>query len=158
MGYTASERLTMEVILREDVFKLGQAGEVVKVKDGYARNYLLPKQLAYRATEGYKRRLETEQKHRAQQLADRKGDADALAAKLAEVTLTFRAKSADSEKLFGSITAGDIAGKLAEAGFKVDKRHVELDEPIRMMGEHRVPVRLHPEVRPEIKVNVEREE
>ena len=90
--------------------------------------------------------------------AARKGDADTVAAKLAEVTLTFRAKSADSEKLFGSITASDIAGKLGEAGFQVDKRHVELDEPIRMMGEHLVPVRLHPEVRPEIKVIVEREE
>ena len=148
----------IEVILREDVFKLGRAGDIVRVKDGYARNYLLPNQLAYRATDGYRRRLQMEQRHRAKQLAAQKGDAEVLAARLAEVVLTFRAKSADSDKLFGSITAADIARKLGDAGFEVDKRHVELDEPIKIIGEHGVPIRLHPEVRPAVKVVVEREE
>jgi large subunit ribosomal protein L9 len=148
----------MDVILREDVFKLGRAGQVVKVKDGYARNYLIPNQLAYRATESFKRRLAAEHRNRTIRLDALKSDAEAAAAALGQVTLTFKAKSADAEKLFGSITAKDIARELAKVGYEIDKRHIELDEPIRLIGEHAVPIRLHPDVRPEITVKVEREE
>lgn len=148
----------MDVILREDVLKLGKAGEVVRVKPGYARNYLLPHGLAYVATEGSKRRLESERRARAQQMALQKADAEALAARVSGLHLTFSAKTGDGDKLFGSVTAADIANKLAEAGITVDKRHVELAEPIRTIGDHAVPIRLHSDVHPEVKVTVVKEE
>lgn len=147
----------MEVILRDDVHKLGRAGEVVRVKDGYARNFLMPQGLAYPATEGYKRRLEAERKHRKAQVEMAREEAERLAAVLGDLTLEFTAKSGDGDRLFGSITSADIAERLAEKGHALDKRIIELHEPIKVIGEHRVPVRLHPEVRPEILVRVEKE-
>ncbi len=148
----------MEVILREDVAKLGHAGEIVKVKDGYARNFLIPKSLAYVATPGFKRRHEAEQKARRDKIAFVQGEAEGLAATLSALELQFTAKSGDGDRLFGSITTADIAEKLAAAGHDIDKRHIELSEPIKMIGEVRVPIRLHPNVRPEIKVTVTKEE
>jgi len=147
----------MEVILREDIGKLGRAGDVVKVKDGYARNYLLPNQMAYVATAGAKRRIEHEQQSRQKQLAMQKTDAESLATALGEVTLNFTAKTGDGDRLFGSITSADIADQLAMKGHHIDKRAIDLSEPIKMIGEHRVAIRLHPDVRPEITVAVTKE-
>jgi large subunit ribosomal protein L9 len=147
----------MEVILREDMAQLGRTGDIVRVKNGYARNYLIPHGKAYAATEGNKRQVEIEHSRRAERLAMERTEAEAVAAKLADVTLAFAAKTGDGDRLFGSITTADIAEKLAEAGHHVDKRHIELHEPIRMVGEHRVAVRLHSDVRPEILVTVSKE-
>lgn len=147
----------MEVILRQDVAKLGRAGEVVNVKDGYARNYLLPHQLAYVASPGAKRSIEMEQRRRLKRLQLLKTDAEQLATSLATVKLSFTAKTGDGDRLFGSITAADIAEKLRQTGYEIDKRAVELDEPIKMIGEYRVPVRLHTDVRPEVLVTVDKE-
>ncbi len=148
----------MEVILREAVPNLGRPGEVVRVKDGYARNYLIPRGLAYRATEANKRRLEGEAKSRAVRLATLQSDAEALAEALASVELHFTAKVGEGDKLFGSITSADIAAQLGDRGFAVDKRSVDLTEPIKMIGVYKVPIRLHPEVRPEVRVWVVKEE
>lgn len=147
----------MDVILREDVEHLGRAGEIVTVKDGYGRNYLLPKGLAYLATAGNRQRVEAEGKRRAQRLAADRATAEAQAARLAEVSLTFTVKTAEGEKLFGSITAADIAEKLGELGYEVDKRRVELDEPIKLVGIYKVPVRLDAGVHADVRVWVVKE-
>ena len=147
----------MEVILREDVAHLGGVGEVVKVKNGYARNYLIPHGKAYLATEGSKRQVAAERKQRDDRLAMERSDADRVAGELAAVTLSFTAKTGDGNRLFGSITAGDIADKLAAAGHEIDKRIIELHDPIKIIGEHRVPIRLHADVRPEILISVTKE-
>ena len=143
----------MEVILREDVPHLGQAGEIVEVKAGYGRNYLLPQGLAYPATEGNKRRVAQEARRQGERHAAQKGTAQEVAAKLTGRDLTFHANVGEADKLFGSITSADIAAKIREElGVEVDKRLVELAEPIKTIGVFQVPVRLHPEVRPELRV------
>ncbi len=147
----------MDVILREDVEKLGAAGEVVTVKDGFARNYLLPRGLAYPATEGNKRRLASEQKARARRAEAEVGEAQTLAKKLEAVSLSFTMKAGEGDKLFGSVTASDIAERLKAEGFALDKKAVELHEPIKALGVYKVPVRLHQEVKPEIRVWVVKE-
>lgn len=147
----------MEVILRENVDTLGRAGELVSVKDGYARNYLLPRGLAYAATEANKRRITSERKARGLKHETERSDADAVAARLAAIELRFVAKAGEGDKLFGSITSSDIAAGLADQGVTVDKRHIELSEPIKTIGVFKVPVRLHPEVKGEIQVWVVRE-
>jgi len=149
--------MQIEVILREDVKDLGRAGALVRVKPGYARNYLLPRGLAYEATDGNKRRIENEQRARSVRLAAEKDDATALATKLSAVRLTLRAKAGEGEKLFGSITAADLAAALAKAGFIIDKRKIDLDHPLKTLGNHTVPVRLHPDVPAEFSVTVEPE-
>ncbi len=149
--------MTMEVILREDVAHLGRIGEIVKVKNGYARNYLIPHGKAYPATKGNKRQVEFEDARRMKRLELEKGEAEAFAARLADVTLAFTAKTGDGDRLFGSITTADIADKLAEAGHQVDRRHIELHEPIKVIGEHRIGIRLHMDVKPEIVVTVTKE-
>ena len=149
--------MTMEVILREDVAHLGRIGEIVKVKNGYARNYLIPHGKAYPATKGNKRQVEFEDARRMKRLELEKGEAEAFAARLADVTLAFTAKTGDGDRLFGSITTADIADKLAEAGHQVDRRHIELHEPIKVIGEHRIGIRLHMDVKPEILVTVTKE-
>ncbi len=149
--------MTMEVILREDVAHLGRIGEIVKVKNGYARNYLIPHGKAYPATKGNKRQVEFEDARRVKRLELEKGEAEAFAARLADVTLAFTAKTGDGDRLFGSITTADIADKLAEAGHQVDRRHIELHEPIKVIGEHRIGIRLHMDVKPEIVVTVTKE-
>jgi large subunit ribosomal protein L9 len=148
----------MEIILREDVRELGKAGEVVKVKDGYARNYLLPHGLAYAATEANKRKIAFEATRIAKQRAGEREAAEQEASRLVEIRLTFAAKVGEEDRLYGSVTAGDIQRKLQDAGIQVDKRKIDLPEPIRALGEFPVGIRLHPEVRPEITVIVVRED
>jgi len=147
----------MDVILRENVANLGKAGEVVTVKDGYARNFLLPKGLAYQATEGNRKRLESERKRKLQLHAAEIGEAQVVAAKLAEVSLTFQMKAGEGDKLFGSVTTADIAGQLEAQGYELDRRQIELDEPLKALGVYKVPIRLHADVKPEIRVWVVRE-
>jgi large subunit ribosomal protein L9 len=147
----------MEVILREDITDLGKAGEIVKVKDGYGRNYLMPRGLAYPATAGNKRKVEAEAKRQGIQLAREKDDAQAMAARLATADLTFQVKAGEGDKLFGSVTSADIAAKLAELGHHIDKRIIDLPEPIKMVGVYQVPVRLHAEVHPTVRVWVVKE-
>jgi large subunit ribosomal protein L9 len=146
--------MNVEVILREDVRHLGKAGVMVKVKPGYARNFLLPRGLAYEATAGNKKRIEAEQKSRSTQLVAERGDAEGLAAKLRGVSLSFKAKAGEGDRLFGSITTQDIAARLAEQGFAIDKRKIELDHPIKSLGAHTLSIRLHPEVQADIVVTV----
>jgi large subunit ribosomal protein L9 len=147
----------MEIILREDVQYLGAAGDVVKVKDGYARNYLLPKGLAYLATEANKKKITYEAERIARERATQKQAAETEAARLAEVQLTFAVKVGEEDKLYGSVTASDVQRKLEELGLHVDKRKVDLPEPIRELGEFRVGIKIHPDVRPEIRVSVVKE-
>lgn len=144
----------MEVILRDDIKSLGKAGELVRVKPGYARNFLLPKGLAYEATEGNKKRIVAETKARNIRLAAEKDAAVAAAAGLGAIALTFARKAGEEGKLFGSITSQDIADSLAAQGQVVDKRKIELTHPIKTVGEHSVVVRLHPEVHADVRVTV----
>ena len=147
----------MEIILRADVEHLGKVGEVVKVKDGYARNYLLPKGLAYPATEANKKKIAYEGERLGKQRAAEKTAAEGEATRLAEVQLTFEVKVGEEEKLYGSVTASDIQRKLEELGIRVDKRKIDLAEPIRELGEFKVGIKIHPEVRPEVRVTVVKE-
>ena len=147
----------MEIILREDVQHLGKAGEVVKVKDGYARSFLLPKGLAYPATEGNKKRIAFEADRVAKKRAVEREAAQGEAGKLEGVQLTFPMKVGEEDRLYGSVTASDIQRKLEELGIHVDKRKVDLPEPIRALGEFRVGIKIHPDVRPEIAVTVVKE-
>lgn len=144
----------MEVILREDVDSLGRAGAVVRVKPGYARNYLLPRGLAYEATEGNRKRIAAEGRARETRRAEERAQAAELAARLESLAVTITAKAGDGDRLFGSVTSQDIANALAAAGQPVDKRRIELPHPIKLLGEHRVPVRLHPEVPASVQVRV----
>jgi len=147
----------MEIILREDVQHLGKVGEVVKVKDGYARNYLLPNGLAYAATEANKKKIAYEGERVAKQRAAEKTAAESEATRLADVHLTFEVKVGEEEKLYGSVTASDIQRKLEEIGIHVDKRKIDLSEPIRELGEFNIGIKIHPEVRPEVRVTVVKE-
>lgn len=144
----------MEVILREDIQSLGRAGDLVKVKPGYARNYLLPHGLAYEATEGNKKRIAAESKARAGRQQGERLDAEAVAARLGAVALTLTRKAGEGDKLFGSITAQDIASALAAEGHEVDRRKIDLEHPIKTLGNHTVVVRLHPDVHAEVRINV----
>lgn len=145
---------TTKLILRQDLDNLGTAGDVVTVKPGYARNYLLPRGLALQATPANVRALEEERRRAEQRTRREYLEARRRAAQLEGVSLTFHAKAGDESKLFGSITPADIADRLAEQAldFDVDRRQVDLPEPIKALGVYSVPVRLHAEVRPEIKV------
>lgn len=148
----------MEIILRADIPKLGQRGDIVTVKDGYARNYLLPRKLAMEATAGSRKQVATMKAAGARREAKEKSSAESLAAQLGEQVLTIPAKAGESDQLFGSVTAIDIAAALERRGFAIDKRKVLLEEPIKTLGEYQVPLRLHREVTAEVKVNVTREE
>lgn len=147
----------MEVILREDVEKVGARGAVVKVADGYARNYLLPKRLAVRATDSNKKIVEQERGAYLRREAKDVSESQDLAKLLTGVTLTFRHKVGENNHLFGSVTAKDIADALEAQKFHVERRKVQLEEPIRTVGEHEVTVRLHRDVTTHIKVVVEPE-
>ncbi|HLH02485.1 MAG TPA: 50S ribosomal protein L9 [Bryobacteraceae bacterium] len=148
----------MEIILREDVEKVGTRGSVVKVADGYARNYLLPKRLAVPATEANKKIVEQEREAYVRREAKVKGDAESLAQLMQNVTVTLRHRVGENNHLFGSVTAKDIADALEAQKFHIERRKIQLDEPIRTVGEHKVPVRLHRDVTVEITVNVEPEQ
>ncbi len=144
----------MNLILTQDIEKLGQAGDVVKVKAGYGRNYLLPRGLAMLATEG--RVKELEHKHRVVEDRVRKEVAghELVAKQLEGLALDFEVKVGEEGKLFGSVTNADIGARLAERNFRVDRRKIELPEPIKQVGEYEVTVKLHREVRAQIRVNV----
>ena len=144
----------IEVILREDIKTLGKAGEMVRVKPGYARNYLLPHGLAFEATEGNKKRIEAETKARGVRSAAEKTEAETAARRLSAVSLTIAGKAGEEGKLFGSVTAQDVADALAREGHTIDRRRIELDHPIKSLGDHIVSVRLHPEVHAEVRVSV----
>jgi large subunit ribosomal protein L9 len=148
----------MQVILRDRIENLGEAGDVVEVKPGYGRNYLIPKGLAYEASAANVRRIEAERAAQGRKEAETLGEARKQASAIEGVSLTFNARAGQEGKLFGSITSGDIADKLAEQGITIDRRQIELDEPIKSLGVHSVPVRLHSQVHPEIKVWVIAEE
>ena len=142
----------MEVILRQAVDNLGHPGDVVTVSPGYARNYLLPRGIAYAATEGNKKRIGQEKARLEAAENERRGAAEELAKRVEEVSITFSARVGDEGKLFGSVTAADIAQQLEAQGFSIEKRQIDLHEPIKALGVYRVPIRLHADVRPEIKV------
>jgi large subunit ribosomal protein L9 len=147
----------MEIILREDVEKLGARGQVLKVANGYARNYLLPKRLAVAATEANKKIVEQERQAHLRREAKAKGEAQDLAKLMGGVTVTIAQKAGESDQLFGSVTSKDIAEGLEKQNFSVDRRKIQLEEPIKQLGEHKVTVRLHREVPVEITVQVVRE-
>ncbi len=142
----------MKVILRQDMDRLGKAGEVVSVKDGYARNYLIPRQLAYAATPGNLRRFEEEKKRMMLQSEREKRHAETLAKELEKASCTISMAVGEEDKLFGSVTSQDIAEALKEKGIEIDRRKIQLEEPIKALGIYTVPVKLHPEVTANIKV------
>lgn len=148
----------MEVILRQDIERLGVRGQIVSVADGYARNYLLPRQLAVPATEANKKIIEQERLAHVRREAREKADAEDLARMLAGVRITLRQKAGEHDQLFGSVTAMDIAEALAAWNYRIDRRKIQLEHPIKQLGEHKVPIRLHREVTVEILVEVLKEE
>ena len=147
----------MEIILREHVEHLGKRGEIVKVADGYARNYLLPRKLALPATDGNRKHVERERRIVEAREAQEKGQAEAFASRLAAVDITIARRVGETEQLYGSVTASDIADLLKEKGFEVDRRKLILPESIKAVGEHNVPLKLHREVTVPLKVRVVKE-
>ena len=142
----------MEIILRQAVENLGKPGDVVTVKNGYARNYLLPRGFAYEATPGNLKRIAQERDRLEAAENDRRSSAADLAKRLEEVQLTFSARVGEEGKLFGSVTAADIQQQLESQGFAIEKRQIDLHDPIKTLGVFRVPVRLHADVKPEVRV------
>jgi len=147
----------MEVILREHVDNLGRRGDIVKVADGYARNYLLPRKLALLATDGNRKHVERERKIMETREAEEKSQAEAIATRLASVEIAIARRVGDTEQLYGSVTAVDIAEYLKGKGFEVDRRKLILPEPIKTLGSHNVPLKLHREVTVPLTVRVVRE-
>ena len=147
----------MEVILRQHVDNLGNRGDIVKVADGYARNFLLPRKLALPATTGNKKHVERERKIMEAREAEEKGQAEAIAARLGAVDISIARRVGETEQLYGSVTAVDIADYLKGKGFEVDRRKLILPEPIKTLGEHTVPLKLHREVTVPLKVRVVKE-
>ena len=148
----------MEVILREEIEKLGRRGDVVKVASGYARNYLLPKRLAVAATNSNKKIVEQEKQAYLRRESKEIGDASDLAKMMASVEVTIAQKAGDNDQLFGSVTAQDITAALERAGYTIDRRKVNLEEPIKSLGDYKVTVKLHREVSVELPVHVIKEE
>ncbi len=144
----------MEVILKEDVNKLGNRGDVVKVADGYGRNYLLPGKLAIEATTANKAVIEQMKGSAVRKSAKEKGEAEQLATQLTAVELVFERKVGENEHLFGSVTSGDIAHQLETQGYAIDRRKISLEDPLKSLGEYHVPVKLHREVTAHVKVTV----
>jgi len=144
----------MEVILKEDVNKLGNRGDVIKVADGYGRNYLLPGKLAIEATANNKAVIEQMKGSSIRKLAKEKIESEELAKQLESVELVFERKVGENDHLFGSVTSGDIAHQLETKGFTIDRRKISLDEPLKTLGEFHVPIKLHREVTTHLKVTV----
>ena len=142
----------MEVILRQAVDKLGHPGDIVKVSAGYARNFLLPRGVAYEATPGNKKRIAQEKGRLEAAESARVSSAQEFATKLEQVSLTFSARVGEEGKLFGSVTPSDISEQLKLQGFDIEKRMIDLHEPIRALGVYKVAIKLHADVKPEIKV------
>jgi large subunit ribosomal protein L9 len=147
----------MEVILKEDIIKLGQRGDVVKVAEGYGRNYLIPHKLAIEATAGNKAVIEQMKAASVRKSAKEKGSAEELGKQLSGVVLEFTRKSGEKEQLFGSVTSSDIAQALEAKGFTIDRRKIVLDVPLKNVGEFDVPVKLHREVTVNVKAVVKKE-
>ena len=147
----------MQIILQEDVEKLGTRGQIVEVAAGYARNFLLPRKLAIPASAGNLKRLEKIRAALAKRTATEKGSAQKLAEMLTEVRVTLTRKAGENDQLFGSVTSADISEALAAQGYNVDKRRIELTEPIKLIGEYQVTAKLHHEVTSTIRVIVQRE-
>ena len=148
----------MDVILREDVEKLGTRGQLVKVAPGYARNFLLPKKLAVAATESNKKIVEQERQAHLRREAKVVGEAGELGKMMASVVVTISQKAGENGQLFGSVTSKDIADALEAQGYTIERRKIGLEEPIKSLGEFKVPLRLHREVTVDIAVNVVKEE
>ena len=148
----------MEIILREDVEKLGSRGQVVKVTAGYARNYLLPNRLAVAATEGNKKIVEQERQAHLRRETKLQGEAEDLSKLMNGVVVVIKQKAGENDQLFGSVTAKDVAEGLEKLKFTVDRRKILLEEPIRQLGDHPVTVRLHRDVNAQITVQVVRED
>jgi len=148
----------MEVILKEDVAKLGNRGDVVKVADGYGRNFLLPHKLAIEANTANKTVIEQMKASAVRRSASEKADAEAQAKKFDNVVVEFKRKAGEKDHLFGSVTSADIAEGLEKQGFSVDRRKIQLAEPLRSVGEYDIPIRLHREVTARFKVVVKKEE
>lgn len=142
----------MEVILRQAVENLGKPGDVVKVSNGFARNFLLPRGVAFEATAGNLKRIAQEKERLEAAENERRTAAQTLATKLEQVSLTFSARVGEEGKLFGSVTSADIVHQLETQGFHVEKRQIDLHEPLKTLGVFRVPVRLHADVKPEIRI------
>ena len=142
----------MEVILRQAIDNLGHPGDIVKVSPGYARNFLLPRGLAYEATEGNRKRIAQEKTRLEAAENSRRDQASELAKKIEEVSLSFSARVGEEGKLFGSITSADIATQLEAQGIHVERRMIDLHDPIKALGVYRIPIRLHADVKPEVKV------
>jgi large subunit ribosomal protein L9 len=152
------QEIAMEVILREDVSNLGHRGDVVKVAEGYGRNFLLPKNLAMEATPANKAVIDQMKASAVRRSAKEKAEAEQLVTQLNTVSLVFERRVGDHEQLFGSVTSSDIAQGLAAKGFEIDRRKVQLEEPLKSTGEFHIPVKLHREVTAHIAVTVKGEE
>jgi large subunit ribosomal protein L9 len=148
----------MEVILREDIDKLGTRGQMVKVTSGYARNFLLPRRMAVAATESNKKIVEQERQAHLRKETKLQAEAADLAKLMSSVELTIAQKAGENDQLFGSVTASDVAVALEKAGYTIDRRKVHLDEPIKTLGDFKASVRLHREVTVDVPVHVVREE
>jgi large subunit ribosomal protein L9 len=148
----------MEIILREDIDKLGQRGQVVKVASGYARNYLLPRKLAVTANESNKKIVEQERQAHLRRETKVQADAQELAKLMTAVDVTIKQKAGENDQLFGSVTAGDIVVALEKLGYTVDRKKIQLEEPIKTLGDFKVAVKLHREVSLELPVHVVRDE
>src|SRR5215470_2739769 len=147
----------MEVILKEDVAKLGSRGDVVKVAEGYGRNYLLPRKLAIEATEGNKAVITQMKAASVRRSAKEKSQAEELAKQFEGVSVSFQRRSGEHDQLFGSVTSGDIAEALVKKGFDVDRRKIQIHEALKTVGEFTVPIRLHKDVTTHLKVVIEKE-
>lgn len=147
----------MEVILKEDVQKLGARGDVVKVTDGYGRNYLLPRKLAIEATAGNKAVIEQMKAASVRRSAKEKSQAEELAKQFDGVSVSFQRRTGEHDQLFGSVTSSDIADALAKKGLEVDRRKIQLHEPLKTLGEFTVPIKLHKDVTAHFKVVIEKE-
>lgn len=148
----------MQIILREDIDKLGNRGDVVKVKDGYARNYLLPRRLAVTANESNKKIVEQERQAHLRKEATLKGQAEELGKLMANLQIVIKQKAGENDHLFGSVTAQDIANALEAQKYTIDRKKIVLDEPIKQLGDYKVTVKLHKEVSVEIPVSVTKDE
>jgi large subunit ribosomal protein L9 len=147
----------MEVILKEDVAKLGSRGDVVKVADGYGRNYLLPRKLAIEATTANRAVIEQMKAAAVRRSAREKADAQSLSTQFDNLTLSFQRRSGEHDHLFGSVTSADIAEQLEKKGFNVDRRKIQVHEPLKSLGEFTIPIKLHKDVTAHVRVLVEKE-
>jgi large subunit ribosomal protein L9 len=147
----------MEVILKEDIATLGLRGDVVKVAEGYGRNYLLPRKLAIQASAANKKVIEQMKAAAVRRSAKEKAGAEALAKQFEGVSVSFQRKSGENDQLFGSVTSSDIGEALAKKGFEIDRRKIQLHEPLKSVGEFTIPIKLHKDVTTHLKVTVEKE-